>query len=252
MSRPGGVLGLPMSDSQREHPVPTFAADAPVCGNCKLWQPHSVDERGWVGPCRILPERGLFPPSAPRCNKFTARGQTAAELPADSSHRARTVRSVAPVVKRRVPGEGGTTSAAPSTSASSFTTFRAPTPDVELGDLFDMTRDELMNLFREAAGDSVEPPPLAQKWSGGTIQIVPGNKDLQAKELAIDALFHKVVMARDRLRTLEQKINGHPKLSDAEKVEMQSYITRVYGSFTSFNMLFRDKADFFVGQKSDE
>jgi len=81
------------------------------------------------------------------------------------------------------------------------------------------------------------------------IQLIPGKADLQGKELPIDALFHKVVMVRDRLRTLEQRVNAHPKLSDAEKVEMQQYITRVYGSLTSFNVLFRDKEDQFVGSK---
>ncbi len=114
-----------------------------------------------------------------------------------------------------------------------------------------MTREELMEVFREAAGDGA-PPPLAAKWEGGVLRLVPGKADLQGKELSIDALFHKVVMVRDRLRTLEQKLNTHPKLSDAERVEMQQYITRCYGSLTSFNILFREKTDHFVGQKGVE
>lgn len=114
-----------------------------------------------------------------------------------------------------------------------------------------MTREELMEIFREAAGEA-EAPPLAGKWEGGTLRLIPGKADLQAKDMPIDSLFHKVVMVRDRLRTLEQKLNAHPKLSDAEKVEMQSYITRIYGSLTSFNVLFREKNDQFVGQKSED
>jgi len=114
-----------------------------------------------------------------------------------------------------------------------------------------MTREELIELFRDAAGEP-EAPPLAGKWQGGMIQLLPGKSEMQGKELPIDALFHKVVMVRDRLRTLEQKLNAHPKLSDAEKVEMQHYITRVYGSLTTFNVLFRDKEDQFVGAKGDE
>ena len=114
-----------------------------------------------------------------------------------------------------------------------------------------MTREELMELFREAAGEAPV-PPLAAKWEGGMIQLLPGKSDLQGKEVPIDTFFHKVVMVRDRLRTLEQKLNAHPKLTDAEKVEMQHYITRIYGSLTTFNVLFRDKNDQFIGAKGDE
>ena len=207
-------------------PLPVFSPGEKVCGNCKLWFPHSVDARGWVGPCRLQPNRGLFPPSAPICNAFVPKGG-AAPVAKPVEERPRPVRSVAPVVRRR---DG--------------------TQNIELGDL-NMTREELIDLFREAAGEP-DAPPMASKWEGGTIRIVPGNPELQSKDLPVDALFHKVVMVRDRLRTLEQKINGHPKLTDAEKVEMQHYITRVYGSLTTFNVLFREKGDQFVGAKGEE
>jgi hypothetical protein len=207
--------------------LPVFKPEERVCGNCKMWSPHSVDHRGWVGPCRIYPGRGLFPPSAPLCDKFTPRGGVTVPEP-EPATRARAARSVAPVVRRK----------------------SDPNEIVDLGDL-NMTREELKEIFREAAGET-EAPPLAGKWEGGTLRLIPGKTDLQAKDLSIDSLFHKVVMVRDRLRTLEQKINGHSKLSDAEKVEMQSYITRVYGSLTSFNILFREKDDQFVGQKGEE
>lgn len=126
----------------------------------------------------------------------------------------------------------------------------APNDVVDLEGL-SMTREELMDIFREASG-LLDAPPLANKWEGGTMRLVPANTELQPKDLPIDSLFHKVVMVRDRLRVLEQKLNAHPKLSDAEKVELQSYITRVYGSLTSFNVLFKEKADQFVGSKSED
>jgi len=106
-----------------------------------------------------------------------------------------------------------------------------------------------MDLFLEASG--LTDVPLAPRWEGGMVKLIPGN-DSQPKEIALDSLFHKIVMIRDRLRTLEQKLNAHPKLSDTEKVDLQQYITRSYGSLTTFNVLFRDKEDQFVGDKSGE
>jgi hypothetical protein len=218
-----------------------FAANEKVCGNCKLWRVHSVDPvKGWVGECRVQPQRSLFPPSAPICNAFAPRGE-AAKAAAEAPGRAKVVRGIAPVV--RSPSGQQRTVAAP--------VVRAVDPNTELdfeGDT--MTRQELMELFLEASG--LADVPLAAKWEGGTVKLVPANPELQAKDLPIDSLFHKVVMVRDRLRTLAQKINAHPKLTDTEKVEMQQYVTRCYGSLTTFNVLFKDKNDQFVGQKGDE
>jgi hypothetical protein len=114
-----------------------------------------------------------------------------------------------------------------------------------------MTRAELMELIREAVGEGGE-APLANKWEGGTLKLVPGKADVQGRDIPIDTFFHKIVMVRDKVRVMEQKLNAHPKLTDAEKVEMQSYITRIYGSLTSFNLLFRDKEDHFSGSKSED
>ena len=115
-----------------------------------------------------------------------------------------------------------------------------------------MTREQLKALIREAMDEERggAEVPLAAKWTGGAVVLKPGNPELQAKEMPVDALFHKVVMIRDRLRVLEQKLNAHPKLGDTEKVEMQGYITKCYGSLTTLNVLFRDKDDQFQGEKS--
>ena len=89
--------------------------------------------------------------------------------------------------------------------------------------------------------------PLGERWSGGKLIMQPGNPSLQYKEIPIETFFHKIVMLRDRLRVLEQNINSNTKLSDEEKIDLQQYITRVYGSLTTFNILFQDKEQFFVG-----
>jgi hypothetical protein len=98
-------------------------------------------------------------------------------------------------------------------------------------------------------GGLTEIVPLGDKWRGGMMILQSGDKSIKPKEVPIDVFFHKIVMARDRLRVLEQQINGHKGLSDEDKVNLQQYITRIYGSFTTFNILFRNKEQWFVGEK---
>lgn len=92
--------------------------------------------------------------------------------------------------------------------------------------------------------------PIAERYRGGTLILKPADEELKAKEIPIDIFFHKIVMVRDRLRVLEQNINKSNNLSDDEKVHLQQYITRMYGSLTTFNVLFKYKEDHFVGEKS--
>jgi hypothetical protein len=98
-------------------------------------------------------------------------------------------------------------------------------------------------------GGLTETVPLGDKWKGGLMILHAGDKSMKPKEVPIEAFFHKIVMARDRLRVLEQQINGHKGLSDEDKVNLQQYITRIYGSFTTFNVLFKNKEQWFVGDK---
>jgi hypothetical protein len=93
---------------------------------------------------------------------------------------------------------------------------------------------------------------LGEKWQGGTMILQPGTSGLKSKEIPIETFFHKIVMLRDRLRVLEQQINSHSKLTDEDKVNMQQYITRCYGSMTTFNVLFKNNEDYFVGEKTKE
>ena len=98
-------------------------------------------------------------------------------------------------------------------------------------------------------GGITENVPLGDKWIKGMMLLQPADKSLKPKEIPIEDFFHKVVMLRDRLRVLEQNINSSKTLSDEEKVNIQQYITRCYGSLTTFNVLFKNKEQHFVGEK---
>jgi hypothetical protein len=94
--------------------------------------------------------------------------------------------------------------------------------------------------------------PLGDRWQGGTLLLQPADPSLKPKEVPIDVFFHKLIMLRDRLRVLEQQINAHKTLSEEEKINLQQYITRIYGSLTTFNVLFKNKEQWFVGEKGSK
>ncbi|MFN3851128.1 MAG: hypothetical protein ACK4NY_16960 [Spirosomataceae bacterium] len=112
--------------------------------------------------------------------------------------------------------------------------------------LFDVERS--LTKILQKWMDSTEIVPLGDRWKGGKMILKPGRADLASKEIPIDSFFHKIVMMRDRLRVLEQRVNSS-NLEDEEKVNIQQYITRCYGSMTTFNVLFKEPQHQFVGDK---
>jgi hypothetical protein len=210
------------------------------CGSCRLWRAILEDSRGPIGPCRLSVRTGDFPGTAPRCERYLGRDVALPSAP-PSAAPSRRARAAPPVVVRSASGVTTATVLAPRLDRAA-----APLPE----DLLSMTREEFADLIREALRDDPSPTPLAPKWDGGTMVLRPRDPSLQSKELPLEQLFHKVVMIRDRLRVLEQKINANEKLSDAEKVDLQQYVTKCYGTLTTFNVLFREERDRFVGEKS--
>ncbi len=119
--------------------------------------------------------------------------------------------------------------------------------DVDTVSFFDIERS--LTKILEKWSDTHEKVALADKWRNGKLILDPGDSSAN-KEMPIDTFFHKIVMVRDRIRVMEQKINSSKNLDNQEKIDLQQYITRIYGSLTSFNVLFKTKNDHFVGERT--
>ena len=129
----------------------------------------------------------------------------------------------------------------------SFEVIEAVENEVDTVSFYDVEQS-LLSILKKWNGIG-EPVAISDKWKGGSMVLEPGQAGLAKKEVPIDTFFHKIVMLRDRLRVMEQKINAS-NLEEIEKVELQQYITRIYGTLTTFNVLFKSQSDNFVGEKS--
>jgi hypothetical protein len=116
--------------------------------------------------------------------------------------------------------------------------------EVPLTQLIRQTVTEAVAAMGVEKPDSVV-DQLAARWHGGKMVLHPADATLATKEVPLEILFHKIVGIRNQLRVLEQKVNAHLTMTDAEKVELQQYVTRCYGSLTTFNVLFKSKEDQF-------
>jgi hypothetical protein len=130
---------------------------------------------------------------------------------------------------------------------SEFEILEAVENEVDTVSFYDVEKSLLQILKKWS--DISEIVPIADKWKGGKIILDPGQPGLASKEIPIDTFFHKIIMVRDRLRVMEQKINAS-SIEEIEKIELQQYITRIYGSLTTFNVLFKTPTHYFVGDKT--
>lgn len=114
---------------------------------------------------------------------------------------------------------------------------------------FSEVESSLISILKRWS-DTSSITPIADKWKKGNLILQPVDSNLSNKEIPIDTFFHKIVMVRDRIRVMEQKINASPNLDDLEKIDLQQYITRIYGSLTTFNILFKNPSDNFIGERT--
>jgi hypothetical protein len=137
---------------------------------------------------------------------------------------------------------------------TSASTFVAEDFDFDLPeDLLAMDKDEFREILRHVIREELgtRPVELGGRWQGGEVVLIPGKEGTAEKRVPIETFFHKIVMIRDKLRVLEQKVNAS-KLPDEDKVQMQQYVTACYGSLTTFNVLFASPNDGFSGQKGGD
>ncbi|TYA78762.1 hypothetical protein [Seonamhaeicola marinus] len=130
---------------------------------------------------------------------------------------------------------------------SEFDIIEAAYDDVDTISFYDV-ETSLVNILKKWS-DVSEVVTIADKYKGGTLILQPADENLKAYELPIDKFFHKITMVRDRLRVMEQRINSSD-LDEQQKVDLQQYVTRIYGSLTSFNVLFKSDSQKFIGQRS--
>lgn len=129
-----------------------------------------------------------------------------------------------------------------------FTVIEAADDEVDTVSFYEVEKS-LRDILKKWS-DVSEIVPIADKWKDGTLVLQPADTSLSNKEIPIMTFFHKIVMLRDRLRVMEQKINSSKTLDDQDKVDLQQYITRCYGSLTTFNVLFKSSSQNFVGDSS--
>jgi hypothetical protein len=137
------------------------------------------------------------------------------------------------------------TEARPSTLGGSAPDPRSLPKEIDI----DMDIEEFRRVLREVLSEElgVGDAEMGKRWEGGEMVLRPGKEGTAEKRIPLEAFFHKIVMIRDKLRVLEQRINTHEKLTDAEKVQLQAYVTGCYGTLTTFNVLFARREEGFVG-----
>ena len=205
------------------------------CGGCAAFTRVRTDPiKGKIGDCALE----VFPPpvsARSTCSRYRPKG------------------GPAPPPRPRAAGEprerGAPTAPRPASAAAIHRITHLP-KEIDI----DMDIDDFRRVLREVLADElgVGEAELGGRWQGGEMILKPGKEGTAEKRVPIEAFFHKIVMVRDKLRVLEQKVNASDKLTDEDKVQLQQYVTSCYGSLTTFNVLFARREDGFIGAGKDD
>ena len=201
----------------------------PTCVDCQAFHQEARDAYGNVhGLCRLRPELGELRAETAYCPKYRVRGSREGQ--------------VQPVEPQQATSRSGSTGSV----GRAIANLNDPVTGDTSGEIT-MDRDGLKQVLRELLEEETlyGYPEIGERWEDGTLVMKPTNPELQDKELPLEKFFHKIVMIRDRLRVLEAKINANDNLPAEEKVDLQAYISKCYGTLTTFNVLFKKKSDQF-------
>jgi hypothetical protein len=221
-----------------------MTAPEKICETCAAFIKVRNDEAlGKVGECALEVYRGTLRAGS-TCTRYRPKGALAAAPRARAAGEPRRGGASLPVYR-------STTTASGDVRVTRPVEERAAVLPKEID--IDMDIEDFRRVLREVLKDElgISRPQMVPRWQGGEVILKPGKEGTAEKRIPIDNLFNKVVMIRDRLRLLEAKLNASSGLSSEEKVLLQSYITGCYGSLTTFNVLFAEQGDQFVGAKGD-
>ncbi len=222
------------------------------CGSCSNFEVAFLDRMGRTqGQCFRKPRRGTVGAHDFACDDYRLQRDRlipGAKVPADAPERTPRELMRSRALREATENQKRDAARRPARARVDEVPIKPKIQEIRLGEEGeDVDRDVLKGLLAEVIDEALamSDPPLHPKYRGGKLVIHPGNDELAPKEVEIDVFFRKITTVRDKLRVLEQKVNGNKLMEADERAQMQGYITGCYGALKTFNVLFADRDDWF-------